>query len=161
MKTECVVSVKSLINNREEHLTGLRFPGPKGDKEPNYIMNVFVINLDNTPLMPTTPCKARKLLQSGKAVVVRRRPFTIRLNWLCENNIQPVTVGIDKGSHLTGFCATSNGKILITGTINHRTNIKEKMDDRRAHRKSRRILCWLAIKRSRISARPVRIVGIV
>ena len=92
--------------------------------------------------MPTTPCKASKLLQSGKAVVVRRRPFTIKLTWQCEANIQPITVGIDKGSNKTGFCAVSNGKILITGTINHRKDIKEKMDGRREHRRSRRNRKW-------------------
>ena len=105
-------------------------------------MNVYVYNLDGKPLMPTTEAKCRKLLRDGRAMVVRRKPFTIRLTWQCEGHTQPVTVGIDKGSHKTGFCAVGNGRILIAGTINHRKDIKEKMDSRREHRRSRRGRLW-------------------
>jgi hypothetical protein len=103
---------------------------------------VFVLNQDGSPLMPCKPAKARKLLRDGKAVVARRRPFTIRLNWQCEGHTQPVKLGIDKGSHQTGFCAVANGKVLITGKISHRKDIKEKMDARREHRRSRRSRKW-------------------
>lgn len=105
-------------------------------------MNVFVQNLDGKPLMPCTPTKARKLLRAGKAKVIKRRPFTIQLNWQCEGITQPVTIGIDKGSHETGFCVVANGKILLCGTINHRKDIKEKMEARREHRRSRRYRKW-------------------
>lgn len=105
-------------------------------------MNVFVKNIDGKPLMPCTPAKARKLLRDGKAKVIKRRPFTIQLNWQCEGYTQAVTIGIDKGSHKTGFCVTANGKILLCGTINHRKDIKEKMDLRREHRQSRRNRKW-------------------
>jgi hypothetical protein len=62
-------------------------------------MKVYVINKNGRPLMPCKPAKARHLLDAGKAKVESLFPFTIRLMWDCEENTQPVTVGIDKGSH--------------------------------------------------------------
>lgn len=103
---------------------------------------VFVLNHDLSPLMPCRPAKARHLLRDGRAEVVKRRPFTIRLKWKCESNLQTVTVGIDKGSHHTGYCAVANGEVLLTGTIEHRRDIKEKMEARREHRRSRRNRKW-------------------
>jgi len=105
-------------------------------------MLVFVLNKNGHKLMPCKPAKAHHLLRDGKACVVKRSPFTIRLNWDCEENIQEVTLGIDKGSHKTGFCCVGNGKILMSGIINHRINIKKKMDTRRNNRRQRRGRKW-------------------
>ncbi len=44
---------------------------------------VFVIDRDKTPLKPTHPASARKLLDTGKAAVYRRYPFTIILKSFC------------------------------------------------------------------------------
>ena len=110
-------------------------------------MNVYVINKNGKPLMPCKPAKARKLLRDKKAKVINRCPFTIQLLWDCEENTQPITVGIDKGSHITGFCAVGNGRILISGEIHHRTDIKEKMDNRRDNRRNRRNRKWYRPKR--------------
>lgn len=41
--------------------------------------SVLVIGMNGVGLMPTTPRKARVLLQSGKAEVYRKAPFTIKL----------------------------------------------------------------------------------
>jgi len=105
-------------------------------------MRVYVKNLNGNPLMPCKPAKARKLLRDQKAKVVNRCPFTIQLQWDCEANVQDVTVGIDKGSHLTGISCVGNGKILLSGEIHHRTDIKDKMDERRANRRLRRSRKW-------------------
>jgi len=43
---------------------------------------VYVQNKDGTPLMPCKPAKARHLLRDEKAEVVKKTPFTIRLNWI-------------------------------------------------------------------------------
>ncbi len=110
-------------------------------------MNVYVINKNGTPLMPCKPAKARKLLRDGKAKVVNRSPFTIQLLWDCEENVQEVTVGIDKGSRVTGFSCVANGQILMSGEIHHRTDIKGKMDARRANRRNRRSRKWYRKKR--------------
>jgi hypothetical protein len=50
--------------------------------------------------MPCNPAKARKLLRDGKAKSVKRIPFTIQLEWDFEENIQEITIGIDKGSRV-------------------------------------------------------------
>ena len=117
--------------------TGLKPINRHGEK-----MVVFVVNRNGNKLMPCTPCKARKLLEAGKAKVESLSPFTIRLQWDCEENVQEIVVGIDKGSRVTGFSCIGNGKILMSGIINHRTNIKSKMDARRANRKQRRNRKW-------------------
>lgn len=124
----------TLVNTREEHLT------PQGG--PKATMSVYVRNQDGQPLMPCTPAKARKLLRAGKARVVERCPFTIQLEWQCEGNVQEVTVGIDKGSHITGMCCVGNGTVLLAADIHHRRDVKAKMDDRRDRRKRRRARKW-------------------
>src|SRR6266704_7032571 len=124
----------TLVNTREEHIT------PQGG--PKATMSVYVRNQDSQPLMPCTPAKARKLLRAGKARVVERCPFTIQLGWQCEGNVQEVTLGIDKGSHITGIACVGNGKVLLAAEIHHRRDVKEKLDTRRLHRRSRRARKW-------------------
>jgi RRXRR protein/HNH endonuclease len=108
---------------------------------------VYVRNQDGMPLMPCTPAKARHLLRAGKAKVVERSPFTIELAWQCEGHVQQVTLGIDKGSHVTGICCVGNGQVLLAAELEHRGDVKEKMDTRRMHRRSRRARCWYRPKR--------------
>ena len=124
----------TLVNTREEHIT------PQGG--PKATMSVYVRNQDGQPVMPCTPAKARKLLRAGKARVVERCPFTIQLEWQCEGDVQEVTVGIDKGSHITGMCCVGNGTVLLAADIHHRRDVKAKMDDRRDRRKRRRARKW-------------------
>ena len=92
--------------------------------------------------MPCRPAKARRLLNAGKAEVENLFPFTVRLTWDCEENVRPVTVGIDKGSHKTGFCCVGSGMILLSGIICHRTDIRNKMEARRNNRRNRRSRKW-------------------
>jgi RRXRR protein/HNH endonuclease len=105
-------------------------------------MYVYVKNHDGAVLMPCTSAKARKLLQAGKAKIVNYRPFTIQLSFQCEGHVQEVTCGIDKGSSVTGIACVGNGVVLLAADIHHRRDVKEKMDDRRDHRKSRRARRW-------------------
>ena len=105
--------------------------------------------------MPCKPAKARKLLRDGKALVINHSPFTIQLLWNCEENVQPVTVGIDKGSHVTGVSCVANGQILLSTEIHHRTDIKDKMTARRNNRRLRRSRKWYRSPRylNRVSSR--------
>lgn len=103
---------------------------------------VYVVNQNGHILMPCKPSKARKLLRDKRAMVIKRTPFTIKLLWDCEEHVQEVTVGIDKGSHVTGISCVGNGQVLLSGEIHHRRDVKEKMDARSAHRRSRRNRMW-------------------
>ncbi|MBC8229942.1 HNH endonuclease [bacterium] len=93
-------------------------------------MRVYVINKNGNPLMPCKPAKARHLLRNGKAKVIKRKPFAIQLLWDCEENIQEVRCGIDKGCKVTGIaCAKSNGRLRLTvgnGRILFSANIKHR-----------------------------------
>ncbi len=105
-------------------------------------MSVYVKNHDGGALMPCTEVKARKLLEAGRANIVDYRPFTIQLNWQCEGRTQEVTCGIDKGSSITGITCVGNGTVLLAAEIQHRRDVKDKMEDRRDRRKSRRARRW-------------------
>ena len=110
-------------------------------------MLVYVKNKDGSPLMPCKPAKAKHLLKAGKAKVFKLKPFTIQLLWDCETNVQDVTCGIDKGAKQTGIACLCNGKVLFTANIKHRSNVKEKMTQRRECRKQRRARLWYRQKR--------------
>lgn len=125
----------TLCNNPEDQFT-LANGGRKAS------MLAFVKGVDGRDLMPCKPAKARKLLRDGRAKAVKRTPFTIQLLFECENKVQEVTVGIDKGAKITGFACTGNGKLLMSGEIHHRQNVKTKMEDRRGCRWARRSRKW-------------------
>ena len=69
---------------------------------------VYVLNKDGLPLMPThRPGKVRRLLKEGKAKIIKRNPFTIQLNYECNNYTQDVTLGVDAGSKHIGLSAST------------------------------------------------------
>jgi len=75
-ETLSVADLKTCLNNPEVDL-------PSHTK--GLMAKVYVLYIEGMPLMPCTPAKARKLLKSGKATVVKLYPFTIKLNFECEN----------------------------------------------------------------------------
>ena len=92
--------------------------------------------------MPCKQAKARKLLRDGKAKPVKRVPFTIKLTWDCEENVQPVTLGMESVRRISGYSAIANGEILMSGYINHRTDVKKKRETRATNRRQRRSRLW-------------------
>lgn len=101
-------------------------------------MLVYVLNKHNKPLMPTSPAKAKKLLKSGKAKVVRRTPFTIKLLYGSSGYRQPVTAGMDTGSKTVGAAATANGEVLYQSEVALRQDVSKKMQQRLMYRRTRR-----------------------
>ena len=100
---------------------------------------VYIISKDGKPLMPTNRHgKVKHLLREGKAKVVRKCPFTIKLNYDTTTYVQDVTLGVDTGSKHIGVACIGNDKVLYQSQVELRDNIKTKMDDRRTHRKNRR-----------------------
>jgi hypothetical protein len=99
---------------------------------------VLVVNKDGRPLMPTTPRKARKLLEGGKAKVYARRPFTIQLLYGCRGYTQPVTLGIDSGYQTVGYSAVTEKEELIGGEFKLLEGMSERITERRKYRRTRR-----------------------
>ena len=99
---------------------------------------VYVLNFDGKPLMPCKEAKARKLLKNNKAKVVKREPFTIQLLWKCENNTQPITLGVDAGSKYIGLSAATEKKELYAVEVELRNDIVNLMSTRRENRRTRR-----------------------
>ena len=103
-------------------------------------MFVYVLDKNGQPLMPTSRFgKVRRLLKEGKAKVVRREPFTIKLLYEPETDIvQECYCGVDTGSKHIGVAVVSNDKVLYQSQTELRDDIKKKMDVRRVHRRNRR-----------------------
>ena len=100
---------------------------------------VYVLNKDGQPLMPTERYgKVRRMLKSGKAKVVKRCPFTIRLTYETTNITQSVNLGIDAGSKTIGMSATTESKALYEAEASLRNDIVELLSTRREMRRVRR-----------------------
>lgn len=110
---------------------------------------VFVLARDGTPLQPTSPAYARKLLREGRAVVARHTPFVIRLKdrTADTSTVPGVQIGIDPGSKHTGIAvftttgsqagAARTGRYAIQ--LDHRgAAIRDKLSSRSNYRRRRR-----------------------
>lgn len=102
-------------------------------------MLTYVLNSNGQPLMPTSRSgKVRRLLKDKKAKVIKRCPFTISLLYEAENNVQPVTLGVDAGSRHIGISATAEDKVLYEADVELRNDITELISTRRESRRTRR-----------------------
>ena len=103
-------------------------------------MLVYVLKQNGQPFMPTERFgKVRRLLKEGKAKVVRREPFTIRLLYEPETDVvQECYCGVDTGSRHIGVAVIGNDRVLYQSQTELRDDIKMKMDRRRAFRCGRR-----------------------
>ena len=101
---------------------------------------VFVLDANKKPLSPCHEAVARKLLKQGKAAIFRRYPFTIILKKAVGDtkNKQEYRLKIDYGSKHTGLAILQNNNVIWLAQIDHRTDIKKKLDERRMFRRSRR-----------------------
>lgn len=116
-------------------------------------MSVFVLDKRKQPLMPCSEKRARKLLASGRAVVVRVVPFVIRLKDRVSGDLQPLHFKLDPGSKTTGMALVrvqdeaegDSGEVRRTvhplwyGHLQHRgLSIKLALQTRARLRRSRR-----------------------
>lgn len=101
---------------------------------------VYVLNIDGQPLMPTTRHgKVKHLLKDGKAKVVKRCPFTIKLLYETPNCTQDLTLGVDTGSGAIGTAvSTDDGEIFYMSEVVVRNDITDKMTQRAKYRRNRR-----------------------
>jgi len=106
-------------------------------------MKVFVISKNGEPLMPTYSGTARKLLDQGKATVIKRIPFTIQLLYQTSTEyIQSVRLGIDTGYKNIGFSCITDKEELISGEVKLDDKMKSRIDAKRMYRKHRRNRLW-------------------
>ena len=109
---------------------------------------VFVLDTQHRPLSPCRPARARWLLDQGKAAVWRSAPFTIILKCAGSDaqpqpqpQPQPLRLKIAPGSTTSGLAVVNDvtGHVVWAGDLAHRgQQIKERLDQRRACRRSRR-----------------------
>jgi hypothetical protein len=102
--------------------------------------SVYVLAPDRTPLMPCSAVIARLLLKQGKAKVVRRTPFTIKLyEQPARTYTQPLTLGVDTGSSVIGSAVSDEqGNILYLSEVTVRNDIATTLKERATHRRNRR-----------------------
>lgn len=105
-------------------------------------MIIYVLSKTGKPLMPTKRAgKVRRMLRDGKAKVVRKCPFTIKLTYDATEYTQPLILGVDTGSGTIGTAVSKeNGEIVYISNVVVRNDIKEKLDTRRKYRRTRRNL---------------------
>ena len=101
---------------------------------------VYVLNKDGQPLMPTNRHgKVKHLLKQGKAKVIKRCPFTIKLLYDSTTYIQELTLGVDTGSGTIGTAVSNNkNEIVYTSKVILRNDITKKMMQRAKYRRNRR-----------------------
>ena len=99
---------------------------------------VYVLNIEGKPLMPCKEAKARKLLKENKAKIYKKEPFTIQLLFVCENQTQDITLGVDAGSKHIGLSATTKEKELYAADVELRNDIVDLLSTRRQNRCTRR-----------------------
>ena len=111
----------------------------KGEKmEYENANRVFLLGRDGKPLMPCRPRKARLLLKSGKAFVVKKYPFTIQLKYGSYGYKQKVSLGVDTGQRHIGFAVTSQDKVLHQSEVELRQDVHTNLYTRKIYRRGRR-----------------------
>lgn len=104
------------------------------------MLYVPVVDYDQTPLMPTTPSRARRWVKENKATpFFKGGVFCVRLNKEPSGRtLQPIAVGIDPGSKREGLTVKSEAHTYLNILATAVTWVKDSMKTRRAMRKGRR-----------------------
>ena len=105
---------------------------------------IYVLDKDGMPLRPmSSPARARKKIESGKAEIVCYEPFTIQLTYDLDPDtldVPDLILGIDDGVDHIGFdIVDDNGLVYLSGKVRTRTQqIPKLMKDRYGYRHNRR-----------------------
>lgn len=103
-------------------------------------MFVPVVDLENRPLMPTIPPRAKRWIKSGKATPFwKNGVFCVRLNVETSDTYrQPIAVGIDPGSQREGFTVKSKSHTYLNIQTHAVDWVKDRIEVRRNMRRARR-----------------------
>ncbi|RDV80741.1 RNA-guided endonuclease IscB [Ammonifex thiophilus] len=101
---------------------------------------VFVVDAEGKPLLPCHPARARKLLKSGKAEVLRGSPFAIKLKQAVENPVGSLRAKVDDGSKWVGIALVNEftGEVVFRGVLVQRGDVVRLLTLRREYRRNRR-----------------------
>jgi hypothetical protein len=99
---------------------------------------VFVLSKDGVPLMPCGHSKARKLLRSEKAIIIKRIPLQIQLVSDSDLETQDIELLIDSGYGFVGFSSITKSKELLCGTLKLDMKTSERLGERAMYRRNRR-----------------------
>lgn len=92
---------------------------------------VYVLDSNGNPLMPCSSAKARKLLKTHAATVVRRTPFAIKLLHYAGGYKQPIALGVDAGSKHIGLSPCTERRELYREELTPRNDVVGLLSDRR------------------------------
>lgn len=103
-------------------------------------MFVPVVDYNQKPLMPTTPARARRWIESGKATPFwKKGVFCVRLNQEpSDRKTQPIAVGIDTGSKREGLTIKSEAHTYLNILADAVQHVKKAVEARRNARMARR-----------------------
>ncbi len=106
-------------------------------------MFVLVVDKNRKPLNPCHPARARKFLKEGRAIVLRRYPFTIMLqieDTKEDSGDKPeYRLKLDPGSKTTGIAILKEDTVIWAAELNHRgLSISQSLESRRSLRRGRR-----------------------
>ncbi|MEG4801851.1 RRXRR domain-containing protein [Microcoleus sp. ARI1-B5] len=101
---------------------------------------VPVVDSNQRPLMPTTPARAERWIESGKATpFFRKGIFCVRLNIEPSNrNLQLVAVGIDPGSKREGYTIKSKAHTYLNQQFHAVDWVKDAEESSTNARRARR-----------------------
>ena len=102
-------------------------------------MAIAVLSKNGERLMQTE-CygKVRHMLKDGRAVIVKRRPFTIQLTYETSTYTQPIELCVDAGYQHIGISVKSEKKEYVSAQYDLLKDEKEKHDTQRMYRQQRR-----------------------
>ena len=102
-------------------------------------MVTFTVDKYGRPGMPTYNIKKiRKLLKSGKAQIICHHPFTVKLLYAEKLDTQPVEICLDTGDKHIGVSVKSEKHEFVHAQYDPLPDEKERHDDRRRYRRTRR-----------------------
>jgi hypothetical protein len=104
--------------------------------------SVFVLDVDGRPLTPTTPARARKLLQAGVAQKGWSKfgTFGIQMRVPTRSETPLTTLGVDHGTKFEGYAVVCGDENVLTVKLDlpEKKKIVRKLTERRELRRARR-----------------------
>ena len=117
---------------------------------PNHTNRCLVVGSDGAPLMPCTVQRAAKLRKKGRARLHSPKPYCIRIvdRKASDPDVAAVEteVRVDPGGRHTGIAMVlkleNEDRIVYQEEIQHRSDISQRLLERKAHRRRRRGTKW-------------------